>query len=205
MDSTMAARVTRRQLVAAAVLVPAAAVGGAVLRKTHQASAAAGRLRPPGAESWEHLLSACIRCTQCIQACPRDCLVAQSAEDGWTSVGTPLIDARSNPCDLCQGRDQLECIAACPTPALLPVLERRSVRMGIAEVNEETCLPFIGISCRACWHACPFPNEAIRVDERGRPVVIDDQCVGCGLCEHACLADVSAIRVKAWSHGTADN
>ena len=56
-------------------------------------------------------------------------------------------------------------------------------------------LLLLGVACRACWHACPFPDEAIRVDELGHPIVIEDGCVGCGLCEHACLTETPAIRV----------
>lgn len=201
----MAAGVNRRQLIAASVTLPLAAVGGWTLRSYVQASTSAKLLRPPGAFSWQHFLSACIRCTSCIQACPQECIVPQPITDGWATLGMPTIDARSNPCDLCQGRQQLECIVVCPTAALQEVVDRRSVRIGVAEVDPETCLPFIGVACRACWHACPLPNEAIRVDELGRPEVIDTDCVGCGLCEHACLAEEPAIRVKAWSHGPVDN
>jgi Pyruvate/2-oxoacid:ferredoxin oxidoreductase delta subunit len=68
--------------------------------------------------------------------------------------------------------------------------------MGLAIIDPEICLPFLGVSCKACWHACPFPEQAIRFDQRGRPVVIPDGCVGCGLCEFACLAEHPAIVVQ---------
>ena len=199
------AKVTRRKAIAATALIPAVIAGGRLIKRHLREGSAAQSLRPPGAESWEHFLSACIRCTQCIQACPKQCLIPQSASDGIGTVGMPMIEARKNPCDLCQGRDQLECTAACPTPALIDILDRRAVRIGTAEVDPQTCLPFLGIACRACWHSCPLPNDAIRMDELGRPVVVDDQCVGCGLCEHACLAETPAIRVRAWKHDTADS
>ena len=96
----------------------------------------------------------------------------------------------------------MECIAACPTAALLPC-DRRDVRMGMAVIDEETCLPYVGVSCKACWHVCPFPNEAIFFDGLSRPLVGEDACVGCGLCEHACLTvtDIPAITIvptAAW-------
>jgi Fe-S-cluster-containing hydrogenase component 2 len=100
---------------------------------------------------------------------------------------------------LCQGRESLFCIEACPTAALRPLKDRREVRIGIARVDAETCLPFVGVSCKACWHACPFPSEAIVFDALGRPVVTD-QCVGCGLCEYACLTSPPSIRVVSPEH-----
>ena len=68
--------------------------------------------------------------------------------------------------------------------------------MGVARVDPKTCLPYVGVACKACWHACPLPNDAIAFDELGHPVVIDDGCVGCGLCEHVCLTEPSAIRIE---------
>ncbi len=89
----------------------------------------------------------------------------------------------------------MECIAACPTGALQELPNREAVRMGIAVVDTETCFPYRGVSCRACWHACPFPDDAIAVDGLGRPIVHEQACVGCGLCEYVCLTEEPAIRV----------
>ncbi len=49
----------------------------------------------------------------------------------------------------------------CPTGALEPLVNRKAVRMGTAVVDTETCFPYVGVACRACWHACPFPDDAI--------------------------------------------
>ncbi|MEZ6103405.1 MAG: hypothetical protein R3E01_31055 [Pirellulaceae bacterium] len=86
----------------------------------------------------------------------------------------------------------------------MPVISRRSVRMGLARIDKQICWPYQGIACRACWHACPFATDAIIFDPLGRPAVSASACVGCGLCEHACLAETAAITVEPFAHGTAD-
>ena len=83
-----------------------------------------------------------------------------------------------------------------PADALTPIRDMVEVRMGTAIIDKSTCLPFHGTICRSCWHACPFPNEAIRLNSRLQPEVVDDVCVGCGLCEHACPTEPRAIVIK---------
>ena len=150
------------------------------------------RLRPPGAGTEADFLAACIRCGQCVEACPPQVLTLGDA-DSLAGLGAPYFVPRDRPCDLCQGRDDLQCIAVCPTAALQGVARRRDVRIGVARIDKEICLPWRGVACKACWHACPFPNEAIEIDERGRAVVNEGSCVGCGLCERACLTEYPAM------------
>lgn len=151
-------------------------------------------LRPPGAGTQGEFLAACIRCGQCIEACPTQ-ILRPAAAHCHVAAGTPYLIAREKPCDLCQGHPEMQCIATCPTPALRPVTRRRDVRMGVAQLDRKTCLAWNSVVCKACWHACPFPNEAIRFDQRGRPVVQPEACVGCGLCEHVCLTEIPAIAI----------
>ena len=196
----MSGKWSRRTVLKSLSAVPIAAAVGWGLRCAQAETSQL--LRPPGAASDEDFLAACIRCDQCIQVCPQECLQPATFAKGWSGVGAPYISARDNPCDLCAGRDQLECIAACPTPALLPVESRAAVRMGVAVIDADLCLPFLGVSCKACWHACPFPQEALIFNELGRPQVIAEGCVGCGLCDYACLAEKTAIQVTPWGHET---
>ena len=183
---------SRRTFLKAGSVLAASVVGGLALRVTALRSAAL--LRPPGAGSQREFLARCIRCSQCVQACPTDVLQLAGATDP-VSIGTPFVVARDQPCDLCQGRDQMECIAVCPTDALQLLARREDVRMGTAIVNTDTCFPYVGVSCRACWHACPFPDDAISFDGLGHPIAHEDACVGCGLCEHACLTSTTSIRI----------
>ncbi len=184
---------SRRVFLKAGGVVAGSIGGGLLLRGTKQQTPE--YLRPPGAGDEDEFLARCIRCAQCVEVCPTQVLRPAGA-DSAIAIGTPYLVARDKPCNLCQGEEELKCIAACPTDALQELSHRRDVRMGVAAIDTEICLPFVGVSCKACWHACPFPREAITFDTRGRPIVVEDACVGCGLCEYACLTERPAIRVK---------
>jgi ferredoxin-type protein NapG len=72
-------------------------------------------------------------------------------------------------------------------------------------VHKESCIAYWGIQCDACYRACPLLGEAITIEmhrnERtGKhtfmlPIVNDNACTGCGLCEIACVTEKPAIFV----------
>ena len=189
------AQATRREWMAMAAGAALGATAGAAYRATSAQRSTKPPLRPPGAKDEAHFLAACIRCGQCVQACPFDTLKLAGLGAG-ASHGSPCVTPTDVPCYLCQEYDQPQCIRVCPTDALSPVGDLLNVRMGTAVVDASICLPFNGASCRACWHACPFPDKAVILDERLRPVVVEDVCVGCGLCEHACPTDPRSIVIQ---------
>ena len=156
---------------------------------------AAAVLRPPGARAGGQFLATCIRCSLCVDACPYDTLRSEGPLDGLSS-GSPYFNARENPCRLCPNEEELLCVAACPSAAL-EATKIEEIDIGVAEIDRSICLAYNGATCRACWHACPFPYEAIRYDTRLRPVVDADKCIGCGLCEHACLTEKPSIVIRA--------
>jgi ferredoxin len=106
----------------------------------------------------------------------------------------------------------------------LPLEEKRVARMGLAIVNEATCLPFAQKeACDLCvqecdaagYHAIEYTQVGVEVDNAGQPiagtgyaapVVLADKCVGCGLCQTRChvinvkdrhVLSASAIIVEA--------
>ncbi len=168
-------------------------------------------LRPPGALSEEDFLATCIRCGRCADACPNRAIVAFSEDSGRDLAakpahgerGTPVILPRRQGCILCNGAagDQLLCTAACPTGALQPVARdsaaiQASVNMGTAEVDTSLCYSFNGSSCGACVRACPFEGKALRAGLWEKPLIDPELCVGCGLCERACLTYPQSIRIR---------
>ncbi len=168
-------------------------VGSGLVARRRSVESSAALLRPPGAS--RDFLASCLRCGLCVLACPFDTLGLEGLTAG-SSFGTPAIDARENPCRLCSGHDSLLCIEACPTQALVRVEDHREIRMGVAVIDQDRCLAYRGVICRACWHACPFPEDAIRLDARMRVEVVADACIGCGICVHVCLTEPTSIVVQ---------
>ncbi len=135
-------------------------------------------------------LKACINCDICAEVCCRGAIKFFTNDlERKVVPHTPYIVAAESACDLC-----LECTKACPTGALMPVQKMEDVDMGLAVLEENLCLPYINQGgCGACYTVCPV--NAVRLDMQRYPKVIDDKCVGCGLCEEVCLQKAKAIRV----------
>ena len=142
-------------------------------------------LRPPGAVDEALFLERCTKCGDCAKACPYGSITFHPQN------GAPVIFAAKMPCYLCE---DVPCIAACATEALLPVEGRGQIRMGLATVSHRICTA--GQGCHACASRCP--TDALSMDfDRQRLVVTTERCVGCGLCEQVCgtVNDRVAIRV----------
>lgn len=169
-----------------------ALVGGGLALSTARPllSASPWVLRPPGALASSAFLAACLRCGKCAQVCRYGSIRIASGADG-TLVGTPFIRPRETPCFLC-----MDCVPACPTGALRPGTAREKAAMGIAVVDRDTCLAWQGNVCHTCFMACPFYDKAIVLEDFSRPVVREEHCVGCGICEHVCPMRTAAIRVR---------
>jgi len=169
-------------------------------------------LRPPGAKSEPEFLKMCIKCGQCAIACPYDTLRIAKPGDN-KPMGTPYFIPRDIPCYMCT---DIPCVPVCPTGALdeesvssikdgKKVLDINKSRMGLAIVDESSCIAFWGIQCDACYRACPLLEKAIvlehkRNERTGKhayliPRVNSEYCTGCGLCERACVTKKAAIYV----------
>jgi MauM/NapG family ferredoxin protein len=163
-----------------------------LLRVLRRMLGARSPLRPPGAVAERDFVRRCIKCGKCAQVCP-DRTIRMASMQWGSRYGTPMIFARDIPCYLC-----MKCPEVCPTGALDTRLSRpEDVDMGVAVIDEDTCLAFNGIICRSCYDHCPFHREGIIMRDEHYPVVNPDVCVGCGICEHVCVADErSAITVR---------
>lgn len=151
-------------------------------------------LRPPGAQQEEAFLSACIRCGQCANVCPNQCITLAGLETGLAGLAAPVITARAQACILC-----MACTQVCPTGALQPLepteVGRQTVSMGTAVVLEDVCYSYAGRTCGVCYRACPLPGKAMKLGLYETPIVNPEHCVGCGLCEQACVHMPQAIRI----------
>jgi ferredoxin-type protein NapG len=181
----------------------AAVVGSAWTAWVGESRAAPLALRPPGALADEaRFQTACIKCGECVQACPYGTLkLADLATD--VPVGTPHFEPRKTPCEMCE---DIPCVKKCPTGALDREMSQiRDAKMGVAVLDASSCLSMKGLRCEACYRACPLIDEAITLryehqTQTGkhayfRPTIDPDICTGCGQCERACVTEVPAIRV----------
>lgn len=150
-----------------------------------------GILRPPGSLDEADFLARCTRCNRCAQVCEPHCIRYFGPEAGHLQ-GTPYIVSQDKACTLC-----LKCGPACPTGAIATLKDMSEARMGVAEVDKRLCVSHNGSGiCGACHTICPLKNRAITQNYRNQPLVHDDACVGCGLCEEVCIVhDRRAIRV----------
>lgn len=170
-------------------------------------------LRPPGAVPEKEFIASCIKCGMCAEACPYDTLMLAEPGSG-RPVGTPYFVPRDTPCYMCK---DIPCVPACPTGSLDislvssigkdggSHLNVNLARMGLAVVDQETCIAYAGIQCDACYRVCPLIDRAITVEYLrntrtgkhaiGAPVVRNEFCTGCGLCEKACVTKKASIFV----------
>ncbi len=158
---------------------------------------------PPGGQDEAHLVSACIRCERCYEACPRQAIVPAKIEDGLLGMRAPMLDFNTgNYCDFCyeENGGTPKCVEVCPTCALeLPAdyqvgnpesHETGNVIIGLAEIDPRTCLAYRLTGCRDCYDACKYGAIELK-DEGGAnpiPYVIEDRCNGCGACQAVCLS-----------------
>lgn len=151
-------------------------------------------LRPPGSLNEADFLARCIHCGKCGEACPNRCIDYFALQNGLTSMDTPYIIPREQGCILC-----MKCGEVCPSGAIQRIEHSAKailteVRMGRAQVNKSICLSYQGKTCGVCYRACPLQDVAIRVGMLEQPHVLE-ACVGCGLCERACIQIPQAIRI----------
>ena len=146
-------------------------------------------LRPPGAlDPDDRFLEACTGCGDCIEACPKGCLLTSEPA---AKEKLPGIDPTYRPCHLC---DDLPCIAACQDGALVNPGSPAQVRLGVARVDPRRCVTFAGELCQLCFNTCPFPHQAIMMIG-SRPLVREAACTGCGLCLFACPTNPKSITI----------
>jgi len=193
----------REFLLKAAQGATVAACGGLLWAQLlrSNASAAVLAIRPPGARAEADFAALCIKCGQCARACPYDTLKMATAGDN-APIGTPYFIPRDIPCYMCT---DIPCVPPCPTGALSHSLKDIArARMGLAVIDEESCLSWQGLRCEVCYRVCPVKGKAITVENHPRkiskhalfiPLVHSEFCTGCGMCEEACPTQEAAIRV----------
>jgi polyferredoxin len=163
-------------------------------------------IRPPGAQE-NNLLSKCIRCGECIRACPTSAIQPSLAEAGSEGLWTPVLVLRLGYCDYsCNACGQVCSVQAIPP---LSLEDKRQQVIGLAYIDQDRCIPWADYrDCIVCEEMCPVPDKAVKLEQvevlNGdgvlvtvqRPKVIRERCIGCGICEYKCPVNgEAAIRV----------
>jgi len=155
-------------------------------------SAAPRYLRPPGAVDEASFPDTCRRCGKCVEICPADAIIPLRGM-GDRLDGTPAVFASRSACVICDG---LQCTHVCPSGALVPLFAPAEIDMGLAVVDDDTCVRSHGQPCTTCVDVCPIGTVAIRFEDNGPPVVIADGCTGCGVCQMHCPTHPQAIVIE---------
>lgn len=160
-------------------------------------------VRPPGARAEDDFLALCSRCGQCMKVCPTNVLQPSVTTAGFEGVFTPRMDYRNGYCEWACN----ECGKVCPTGAInaLTLSAKRRTRIGRAYIDKNRCIPWTdGKTCLVCQELCPVSPKAISIEtvsstspdgnrvRLGRPQVIAERCIGCGVCEYNCPVPAEA-------------
>jgi polyferredoxin len=169
-------------------------------------------IRPPGVDD-SKFFSQCLRCGECSRACPTSAIQPAVTEAGLVGLWTPLLVMRLGYCDYsCNA-----CGQVCPSQAI-PALElayKRQQVIGKASIDKNRCIAWSERrACIVCEEMCPLPEKAIILDQSPAnlmaadppdlrlPVVINEKCIGCGICEYKCpVAGEASIHVYAKTPG----
>jgi ferredoxin len=151
-------------------------------------------IRPPGVIESD-LLNKCLRCGECVRACPTHGLQPAFHQVGLEGLWTPLLNPRLGYCDYsCNS-----CGQVCPVQAIPPLGldDKRTQVIGKAYIEEP--LHRLGGSWRLhhLREMCPLPEKAIYLEKRDfaqpdgstvtvPPHVDRGKCIGCGICEFKC-------------------
>ena len=149
-------------------------------QRTRQKAETNPMLRPPGALKPDaQFQAACIRCGECMRACPTNALHPSGVENGIGGLWTPTFVFNIGYCDyFCNVRkEDVEsgrldrpanlCGIVCPTGAIrkLTHAEKIACKIGTAVFDKSRCLPWArGEECLTCEEQCPLGEKAISHD-----------------------------------------
>jgi ferredoxin-type protein NapF len=146
-------------------------------------------IRPPGSLPEEEFVSVCSGCGECLKVCPNNALQSTLLEAGLAGLYTPRLIPRIGYCEeFCNF-----CGRICPTEAIrpLPIEEKRLTQMGVAHIDKTRCIAWDNEKiCLVCNEQCSY--HAIVGDDKKRPIVKEEKCTGCGICENKCPVDGEA-------------
>jgi len=154
-------------------------------------------IRPPATNGEADLLTLCARCGACARACPEQIIKQSGTENGFAGLLAPEIDFRRGECPAAC----IQCGQVCPSGAIPEfTIENKYERpMGVAVVDNQTCLLALNKECGICLNVCTFRALDLEWDPVNMisTLVVDKGlCTGCGSCEYVCPVEPAAVVVK---------
>lgn len=140
-------------------------------------------MRPPWAIDEPLFIEGCVRCDDCISACPENILVRG---DG----GFPEVNFKLGECTFCT-----ECVASCQKNVFQKSNLQPASAWSLDISISSKCLSLNAIVCRTCGDNCE--PQAIRFQLKvggiSEPQIALNDCTGCGGCLSVCPVD--AVRI----------
>lgn len=150
-------------------------------------------LRPPASVSPDLFSTLCLRCGNCIQACPTGVLIRHADAADPLSWMVPEISFHNGYClEKCN-----QCSRVCPSGAitLFSPEAKPQLPIGLAKVKEGDCLLSRNKECDRCKAACSYKAITI-TGKKGQPplpVIHSNTCIGCGACAVICPPEAITI------------
>ena len=201
--------ISRRSVLAAGLAGASASLLAGVEPQGGRRSYNPALVRPPGSLPETEFLQKCIRCGECMKACPTNAIQPTALQAGADGLWTPFLDMDIGYCEY----ECTLCGQACPTGAIRdqPVEEKQRTKIGLAYFDRNRCLPYASArSCIVCEEHCPTPKKAIWFEEVAvtgpdgqahpfkQPRVDPELCIGCGICQNKCpMSDEAAVLVTS--------
>jgi ferredoxin len=184
---------TRRIFIAVA-----AGLGFSLLaQKIGQARSDVAPLRPPGAIKENAFTGLCLRCGNCIRACPSKIIHPDKGLSGVLGFLSPVVRYERDYCK----KECNACTTVCPSGALQSLSLERKNKYVIGKASVDTSLCLWGVSeCHACLKSCPYEAIKVQWNEEAYesfPGVDPAKCNGCGACEVICpTGNLKALKVR---------
>jgi ferredoxin len=155
-------------------------------------------LRPPGAVGQPQFAGLCIRCGNCVRACPAGIIHADLGDHGVAGFLTPVVRFDEDYCrEGCR-----RCTVVCPSGAIrsLHGQQKQEAPIGLARVDMGLCWLADDRECNICGRSCPFDAVTFAWSEETysrSPRIDPARCPGCGACQVACPGTNESERQQA--------